>query len=129
MEDPHIYFRPESEGPLQNKSVAFARCVCRVCHSLTASEWIDKSAIQQKFLAGTSVFAESRKDFIHKLKIAEKELAEFYLWNGLLQINPMAMSESDANILLALAADTRRLLRSVILTSRGKAASITNVTP
>ncbi|MBK6760951.1 MAG: four helix bundle protein [Ignavibacteria bacterium] len=63
-------------------------------------------------------FAESRRDFVHKLKIAEKELAEFYFWIGLLHDNPSAISEENTGTLLDLAADTRHLLKSIIIATR-----------
>ncbi len=126
MEEPDVYFKPQGDGPLQNRSVEFARCVRRVCHSLVNQAWVDKSAIQQLYRAGTSVganireakFAESRRDFVHKLKIAEKELAEFYFWIGLLHDNPSAISEENTGTLLDLAADTRHLLKSIIIATR-----------
>ncbi len=67
-------------------------------------------------------FAESPKDFVHKLKIAEKELAEFYYWLGLLLFD----LQTDTNVateltsLSDLALRTKKLLATIITTLKRK---------
>ena len=73
---------------LENRIVKFAaRCV-KVCGALPQKRIGCSSFADQLFRASTSIAAnyaeaaeaESRKDFIHKLKIAMKELSETRVW-------------------------------------------------
>ena len=61
-------------------------------------------------------FAESRKDFQHKLKIAEKEMNEFYYWMGLLASDPAVVTRRDCTELLKVAESTIKLLASILRT-------------
>lgn len=61
-------------------------------------------------------YAESRRDFQHKLKIAEKEMSEFYFWIGLLASNPPIVSRNDCTELLKIAESTMKLLASILRT-------------
>ena len=61
----------------------------------------------QLYRAATSVaaniresqFAESTKDFIHKLKIAEKELAEYHFWIGLLMDETPVADSTELDVI------------------------------
>ena len=73
---------------LEDRIVAFvARCV-KVCSALPVKNVGSASFADQLFRASTSIAAnyaeasesESCKDFIHKLKIAMKELSETRVW-------------------------------------------------
>ncbi len=67
-------------------------------------------------------FAESPKDFVHKLKIAEKELAEFYYWLGLLLFDLQTDTnvETELTSLSDLALRTKKLLATIITTLKRK---------
>ena len=73
---------------LEDRIVQFAaRCV-KVCGAIPAKKAGSSSMADQLFRSSTSVAAnyaeasesESRKDFIHKLKVAMKELSEARVW-------------------------------------------------
>ena len=73
---------------LENRIVGFsARCV-KVCAALPVKAVGSASFADQLFRSSTSIAAnyaeaceaESAKDFIHKLKIAMKELSETRIW-------------------------------------------------
>ncbi len=80
------------------------------------------------YRSGTSVganireakYAQSPKDFLHKLKIAEKEMAEFLYWLGLLCDDPSSIDESDSQQLAREAESIRRLLASTIVSIKRK---------
>lgn len=73
---------------LEDRVVSFAaRCV-KVCYAFPAKKIGSSSMADQLFRSSTSVAAnyaeatesESRKDFVHKLKIVMKELSETRVW-------------------------------------------------
>ena len=73
---------------LEDRTSKFAARVVKVCEALPAKRIGTVHFADQLFRSGTSVAAnyakavesESRKDFIHKLKIAMKELSETRTW-------------------------------------------------
>ncbi|MBU3678171.1 MAG: four helix bundle protein [Candidatus Kapabacteria bacterium] len=94
-----------------------------MCIAASRKCGIEISAIQQLYRASTSVganireaqYAESPKDFVHKLKIAEKELGEVFYWLGLLTAEPTLLTpEIVAEI--SLSATSLVKLLSVIIT-------------
>jgi four helix bundle protein len=101
--------------------------VRQLSHKLLDRSYRDRSAIDQFYRSGTSVganirearYAESAKDLVHKLKIAEKELAEFYYWLGLLTTEPMMITDI-AGELLNLANQIGKLLTASIITLKQK---------
>jgi four helix bundle protein len=78
---------------------------------------------KQVFRAGTSVganvkesqFGESKNDFIHKLKIAEKEAEESEYWLQLCKLSP---SYPDPGKLLQDIIVIKRILGKIITSSR-----------
>ncbi len=122
-----IYFNNKA-GELQNTSVLLARSVRRLCYQLQDCSWIDRNIISQFYRAGTSVgsnireakYAESRRDFIHKLKIAEKEMAETSFWLGLLNAEPSSLQAVDVAETMELCVSVQKLLRKVILSTKDK---------
>ena len=122
--DPHYNVRPDRH--VQNLSVTFARRVRQFCIKRQGSIAIDRSALVQLYRAATSVganiresqFAESTKDFIHKLKIAEKELAEYHFWIGLLMDAPPIATPDELEVIHDLSLQLQKLLRSIILAKR-----------
>ena len=73
---------------LENRTAMFAARIVKVCEALPQRRLGATHFSDQLFRSGTSVAAnyaeavesESRKDFIHKLKIAMKELSETRTW-------------------------------------------------
>ena len=73
---------------LEDRTAMFAARVVKVCEALPHDRIGASHFADQLFRSGTSVAAnyseaveaESRKDFIHKLKIAMKELSETRTW-------------------------------------------------
>lgn len=88
----------------------------------------DRSSIEQMYRAGLSIganireaqHAESPHDFIHKLKIAEKELHEFYYWLGVLRARPAILSISDTHHIEDMAFQIKKLLAKIIVTMKRK---------
>ena len=119
-------FGSEANGQLQHHSVVMARLIRSSCHAMRDAHWIDRSALTQLYRAGTSVganvreakYAESRRDFIHKLKIAEKELSETLYWVGLLASEPSIIDATERKEMIAEIRIVRSLLRSIIKTSK-----------
>ena len=112
---------------LENRIVKFAsRCV-KVCSALPVKRIGSSSFSDQLFRASTSIAAnyaeaaeaESRKDFIHKLKIAMKELSETRVW---LKIIGEAdyVSSAKLNNLIGEGEELSRILAASVITARGR---------
>lgn len=122
--DPHYNARPDRH--VQNLSVTFARRVRQFCIKRQTSIAMDRSPLVQLYRSATSVaaniresqFAESTKDFVHKLKIAEKELAEYHFWIGLLMDEPSIAKPCELEEIHSLSLQLQKLLRSIILAKR-----------
>ena len=112
---------------LEARIVKFAsRCV-NVCGALPTKKIGSNSFADQLFRSSTSVAAnyaeaaeaESRKDFIHKLKIAMKELSESRVWLKIIGESayvPMC----KLNDLINESEEVSRILAASIITARGK---------
>ena len=128
MKEYDVILSMKSSTNLQQYSVSLARVVRQLSHKLLDRSYRDRSAIDQFYRSGTSVganirearYAESAKDLVHKLKIAEKELAEFYYWLGLLTTEPMMITDIEAGELLNLANQIGKLLTASIITLKQK---------
>jgi four helix bundle protein len=74
------------DGPIVNKSIEFAVSIFNYCEFLNSKRQF--VIANQLFKSGTSIganvfeaqYAESRLDFIHKMKIALKEANETLYW-------------------------------------------------
>ena len=123
MADPDIYYEPRRTGPLQQLSVSFARKLRKAIKQFEYHRGIDRNSLTQMYRAGLSVganvreaqFAESARDFVHKLKIAEKELAEFFYWFGVLLSEPPLLLRDVFHDAESDALQLRKLLRSIVL--------------
>jgi four helix bundle protein len=128
MVEADLLFKPIESGEMQHNSVVLARAVRSICHVNAGCKWIDRKLVDQLIRSGTSVganvreaqFAESPRDFIHKLKIAEKELAETFYWLGVLHTDPVLMHGEEFDNIVHLATSIRKLLRSTIISLRRK---------
>lgn len=131
MSEYDLYYLDQKSGELQNRTVAFSRSVRALAHQLSGCSWVDRKLVDQMCRSGTSVganvrearFSESNRDFLHKLKIAEKELGEFYYWLGLLSSEPRLISNDQSTKLYVEATAISNFLRSIIMTMRRKLSS------
>ncbi len=109
------------DGPIVQKSMTFAIAIIKYCDFLTESK---KFIISNQLLkAGTSIganifeaqYAESRLDFIHKMKIAQKEANETLYWLMLCEnINKIKIQEEMINNLNEILA----ILSKIVTTSK-----------
>ncbi|MGE5679374.1 MAG: four helix bundle protein [Bacillota bacterium] len=111
---------------VKDKSYMFALDILKTCQYLIE---VKKEFVLSKQLmrAGTSIGsnvrealnAESRSDFIHKMKIAQKECDETLYWLELLSqtnyIDPNVISIQKQN-----ASELLKILKSIILTTKQK---------
>jgi four helix bundle protein len=104
-----------------DKSFLFALRVVRFSKKLRDAEWYDAS--RQLFKSGTSIGAnvheaqeaESREDFIHKMKIASKEASETRFWLKLCRYADELPYEEG---MLEDLVEIRRLLASIVIQAR-----------
>ncbi len=128
MQELDIIYAERTNSALQQKTVFFAREVRSCSLELLKSSLADRRAIDQFYRSGVSVganvreakYAESPKDFVHKLKIAEKELGEFFYWLGLLSSEPPIIATDVGYELSAWAQEIGKLLTSTIITMKRK---------
>ena len=115
---------------LEDRVVRFsARCV-NVCCAFPAKKIGSSSMADQLFRSSTSVAAnyaeatesESRKDFVHKLKIVMKELSETRVWLKILGETGY-VAKSRLNDLVGEAEDLSRIIASSIITARSRIKS------
>ena len=112
---------------LENRIVKFAaRCV-KVCGALPQKRIGSNNFADQLFRASTSIAAnyaeaaeaESRKDFIHKLKVAMKELSETRVWLKIIgESNYLASAKLVK--LIGEAEELSRILAASVITARGR---------
>ena len=101
----HLVFR-ESEFNLQERLVEFAVRVISVVEAMPESR-AGKHIAAQLVRSGTAPApnygeaqsAESRKDFIHKMKVALKELRETYVWLQIIERKPLADPQRMSEII------------------------------
>jgi four helix bundle protein len=111
---------------LRTKSYDFANMIVKICYYLIneKKEWI---LSKQLLRSGTSVgacireaqFAESSKDFIHKLSISRKEINETIYWLELLKDN-LFITNKEFEKLNSNAIEIRKILTSSIKTLKEK---------
>jgi four helix bundle protein len=114
----------EKKSIIKDKSFAFAIRIVKLCQYLseTKKEYV---LSKQLIRSGTAIGAltreaqnaESKKDFIHKLAIAQKECDETIYWLELLKetnyINEQEFESMNHN-----AVELLKMLRSAILTTK-----------
>ncbi len=109
------------DGPIVNKSVDFAIKIANYCNSLNSKRQFVFS--NQLLRSGTSIganvfeaqYAESRLDFIHKMKIALKEANETRYWLTLCdRADNLKVEEETINLLN----EIMRILSKIIITSK-----------
>tara|TARA_B110000285_G_scaffold125936_1_gene142017 strand:- start:4488 stop:4856 length:369 start_codon:yes stop_codon:yes gene_type:complete len=111
------------QNPIQEKSFSFALTTVRICKELIKqNEYI---LSKQLMRSGTSVGAnireaqnaESKKDFIHKLSISQKECDESIYWIELLFHSKM-ITKQNYYLLHSQASVLLKMLKSIIITSK-----------
>ncbi len=112
---------------LEDRIVQFAaRCV-NVCAAMPAKKAGSSSMADQLFRSSTSVAAnyaeaseaESRKDFVHKLKIVMKELSETRVWLKICGESGY-VAKSRLKNLVGESEELSRILAASIITAREK---------
>jgi len=114
------------ENVVKTKSFEFAIKIVDLYRILT-TEHKEYVMSKQLLRSGTAIGAlvresqnaESSKDFIHKMGIAQKECDESLYWLELLQTTKY-INDSDFKLLSSMANDLLKIIRSVILTSKSK---------
>ena len=115
---------------LEDRITKFAaRCV-KVCEALPPKRIGSANFADQLFRSSTSVAAnyseasqaESRRDFVHKLKVALKELAESRAWLKIIAASGRLPSKS-LKTLVAEGEELSRILSASVATARGRLAS------
>jgi four helix bundle protein len=114
------------ENVVKTKSFEFAIKIVDLYRILT-TEHKEYVMSKQLLRSGTAIGAlvresqnaESSKDFIHKMGIAQKECDESLYWLELLQTTKY-INGSDFKLISSLANDLLKIIRSVILTSKSK---------
>lgn len=113
------------ENGYEDRFVTFtARCL-KVCEALPANRQGSIHIQDQLFRSSTSMTAnyaeaqeaESRKDFIHKLKVAMKELSETRIWLKI-AIQGEYIAEKKLKPLVDEAAELSRMLSAAVITAR-----------
>ena len=110
---------------LEDRIVKFAARCIKVCGALPIRKIGSSSYADQLFRASTGVAAnyaeaseaESRKDFIHKLKIALKELSEARIWLKLVGESGYIEKRKLSN-LIAESMELSKIFSSSIITAR-----------
>ena len=112
---------------LEDRIVKFAsRCV-RVCAALPAKKIGSSSMADQLFRSSTSIAAnyaeaaeaESRKDFIHKLKVAMKELSETRVWLKII-VESGYIAQANMAALIEESVELTRILSASVITARNR---------
>ncbi|MBK6419188.1 MAG: four helix bundle protein [Ignavibacteria bacterium] len=113
-------------SPLHILSIEFSREVRSLVRKAFQHQVVERMPLDQLYRSGSSVganiresrYAESPKDFVHKLKIAEKELGEFFYWIGLLSSKHDIFDEDAAAACVNKGTQVQKLLSSIIVTTK-----------
>ena len=112
---------------LEDRIVKFASRCIRVCGALPAKRIGSSSLSDQVFRSATSVAAnyaeaaetESRKDFVHKLKVAMKELSETRVWLKII-VESGYIEHRKLDALIAESIELTRILSASVITARNR---------
>ena len=108
------------------KSFDFARQTILTLKGINLSHF-DRIIVSQLVRSATSVgamvreaqHAESKKDFIHKFSISQKELNESVYWIELILSCKSENQLEKLSLLLNQATELQKIISSIILTSKG----------
>lgn len=111
-------------NPLLDKSFVFAIDIVQACRNLkeqkkefVLSKQLIRSGTAIGALSREAQNAESKKDFIHKLQIAQKECDETIYWIELLEASNYINKETSKD-LGQKATELLKLLRSIIISTK-----------
>ena len=112
---------------LEERTAVFAVRIMNVCEAIPPERLKSGHLKDQLFRAGTSVAAnyaeaeepESREDFIHKMKIAMRELAEARCWLRIIGTSGYLPAER-LKPLIAESLELTRMLGASIATARSR---------
>ncbi len=113
---------------LEGRIVKFAARCIKVCAALPAKAVGSAGLADQMFRSSTSIAAnyaeaceaESAKDFVHKLKVAMKELSETRIWLKLIGEAGYVASEKLVD-LIAESKELSKILSASVTTAKKKA--------
>ncbi len=117
-----FHVRIMSKGPLREKSFALASLILALSKELTAqnefvlSRQILRSGTNPGAMVREAANAESKRDFIHKLKIAQKEVGETQYWLELL-LDGDYISKARFDKIYSLSDEIMKMIRSSVLTT------------
>ncbi len=110
---------------LEDRATRFAARVVKVCEALPMNRIGAAHFADQLFRSGTSVAAnyaeaaeaESRKDFVHKLKITMKELSETRTWLKIISFAGYLQKDS-LDLLVGESVELTRIFAASVRTAR-----------
>ena len=110
-----------TENHFKTKSFQFALDVVELCRDLqtTKKEFVLSNQLLRSGTAIGAQHAESGKDFIHKLSIAQKESNETIYWLELLNGSNL-ISKDKFERLNSISIELIKMLTSIIKTSKAK---------
>ncbi|MEO8769026.1 MAG: four helix bundle protein [Ferruginibacter sp.] len=114
----------DSNSVIEKKSYFFALQIIKL-YKYLSTEKKDYTLSKQILRAGTSIganivealSAESKRDFVHKLGIAQKEIKETSYWLNLL-LDSEYISKERFTELIKLCDELYRILTAIILTTK-----------
>ncbi|MEM9281911.1 MAG: four helix bundle protein [Verrucomicrobiota bacterium] len=119
-----------SNYDLEERLLEFAAETVRLCETLPRTEsgrhmakQLMKSATSPLAHHGEAQAAESRNDFIHKMKIAHKELRESIRWMRLIHRVPLLSSPETISPLISEADQLIRIFHASVRTAQTNHAS------
>ncbi len=112
------------QNVIQEKSLAFAIKVVKICQHLISdrreyvlSKQLLRSATSVGAMVREAEHSESKKDFIHKLAIAQKEINETIYWLELMKATDY-LQEETFNYLNTDAIEILKIITRIIKTSK-----------
>ena len=115
------------KADLEDRIVKFASRCIKVCAALPVKRIGSSSLADQIFRSATSIAAnyaeaaesESHKDFIHKIKIAMKELSETRVWLKII-VESGYIEHRQLDALIAESIELTRILSASVITARNR---------
>ena len=115
---------------LEERLLEFAADVTRMCESMTGTHasrhvagQLLRSATSPMAHHGEAQAAESRNDFIHKMKVAHKELRESIRWLRLAHRVPLVTTSSQVESLIQENDELIRIFHASLRTAQSRQSS------
>lgn len=125
IKSPHLQIqimRNDKENVIVQKSIDFSLSIIQYCEALEQDRKyvIAKQLLRSATSIGANIFeaqnAESRADFIHKMKIAAKETSETGYWLLLCEKSKSYQFDNDLKEQLT---EINRIISKIISTAKG----------